>query len=192
MTRTSSLSEDGTATQRSSFTDPATAALDLLKPPRYRIIFHVGRESHLEPQALVGGFAGQPPVRLFAIKPRSALPGPTWQVLVPPDIRPELESLLALSASLRRIARGPHRPRGPCRESRVSVCDSTSTSGRRDRQVGRRWNITVLMCGRRSGSHGFAAIFAANVWTAILPSLIRNVSVPNTMSADAQFACHTM
>ena len=36
------------------------------------------------------------------------------------------------------------------------------------------------------------SIFAANVWTAILPPLIRKVSAANTMSADAQFACHTM
>jgi hypothetical protein len=105
----------------------------------------------------------------------------------------EFESLLALSASLRRIARRPHRPRGPCRESRVSVCDSPSTSGRRDRQVGRGMEHHGVDVRTTLGESGiFAAIFAANVWTAILPSLIRNVSVPNTMSADAQFACHTM
>jgi len=37
----------------------------------------------------------------------------------------------------------------------------------------------------------FGSIFGANVWTAILPFLIRNVSAANTMFADAQFACHT-
>jgi len=52
----------------------------------------------------------------------------------------------------------------------------------------------LLQIARRDnalGGYVFGSIFGANVCTAILPFLIRNVSAANTTFADAQFACHT-
>jgi len=81
------------------------------------------------------------------------------------------------------------------RDSRRSHSEAGALEGQASEALGRKIR-EVLDRGRLSSAiqpvYFFAWILAANVWTAILPFLTTNVSVANTISADAQLACQTM